>query len=191
MFLLCINPFVDLIDMLCDSRRISKTCLCADDVGAALQQLQDLRILFQIFRLCARISRMELKPSKCFLVITCITLSDEVKSAVKAWLANHIPEWVDFHIVSTGKYLGAWLGIEGEQKTWEEPAKKFQKRTIEISEGKAPSLPTIIRYNERCVPVFSYISQISLPPLPVQFPRLSRPVFRGSSTFRGIVWEGS
>ena len=53
----------------------------------------------------------------------------------------------------------AWEG-GGDVCTWDALAKKFLDRAIEISDGDAPALPSIIRYNERVVSAFSYISQL-------------------------------
>ena len=43
LLLLCMNPFVDIINWLADGPKIAKTCLCADDIGSALKSLRDLK----------------------------------------------------------------------------------------------------------------------------------------------------
>ena len=44
------------------------------------------------------------------------------------------------------------------------PVKKYINRVQEIVVGSAPSTVSIIRYNQRAVPVLSYVSQFAIPP---------------------------
>ena len=150
---------------LSDGPKLSKTCVCADDVGSTLAQRRHLKIQYNIFRLCEVVSGMILKPSKCFLVITKVPLTEELVVAIRAWLRDNIPAWGDFQIVDTAKYLGVWIGRRGKQLTWTAPLAKFKTRVAEFFEGNAPSLQSVLRYNERALPVFSYVSQVCLPPL--------------------------
>ena len=164
LFLLALNSFVDLLNWLSDGPKLSRTVLCADDVGSALRKLEALKIQHSIFSLAQRVAGMHLKPTKCFLVVTAVALTEEIAAAIKAWLASNIPDWKDFHIVDTGKYLGIWLGKHAAQKTWEAPTRKYKQRVLEVFEGNAPSLPSVLLYNERVLPVFSYIAQVFHPP---------------------------
>ena len=43
------------------------------------------------------------------------------------------------------------------------PIKKFVNRVHEVSIGKAPAAVVVIRYNQRVLPVFSYVSQFAIP----------------------------
>ena len=43
LFVLCVNPFVDLVIRRCDAPKLSVTRICADDFGSALQSLMVLK----------------------------------------------------------------------------------------------------------------------------------------------------
>ena len=75
--LLAMNPFVELINRLCDAPNLWRTCVCADDIGSALKSLDTLRIQHSIFRLAARVANMHLKPSKCFIIVSCVQLTPD------------------------------------------------------------------------------------------------------------------
>ena len=51
LFLLCVNPFVDLVILRCDIPRLSVTRICADDFGSALRSLSVLKIQATVFSL--------------------------------------------------------------------------------------------------------------------------------------------
>ena len=110
LFLLALNPFIDLFNYLSDGPKLSRSCMCADDVGSALRALKHMTIQHSIFKCAAKTSGMILKPSKCYIIISVVELTSELKSAVQAWLAQNIPEWTDFKVVAAGKYLGVFLG---------------------------------------------------------------------------------
>ena len=164
LFVLIMNPFLDLINFVSDGPGLSKSCMCADDIGSALSALSSLSRQYSVFQLMRRTSGMRLKPSKCFLVLSVAELSPELLIRVRNWLAANIPEWKDFQIVSAGKYLGVYLGKEGAEITYSKISDKYLERCNELTEGVAPPLPTIIKYNERVATVFSYVSQVILPP---------------------------
>jgi len=159
LFLLATNPFVFLINMLSDGPGLSKSCFCADDVGSALNALKSLKTQCSIFRLAAKVSQMELKPSKCYIVVSVCSLSDNLKHIIQTWLAENVPEWKDFRIVSAAKYLGVFLGVDGANISYLAPTQKYFDRVEDISGASAPALGGILRYNERAVSVFSYVSQ--------------------------------
>ena len=56
-----------------------------------------------------------------------------------------VPEWRDFQVVSTGKYLGVWLGRDAAACSYEAPVEKYGERILEVFEGKAPALPSILQ----------------------------------------------
>ena len=85
-------------------------------------------------------------------------------------------------IVDSGKYLGVYLGVDGSEKTFKVCEEKYLSRCVDICLSVASALLTIVRYNERAVPVFSYVSQVLLHP---DIPRLKRLEQRGShNTFK-------
>ena len=174
LFLLALNPFVDLLNWLSDGPGPSTTCICADDVGSVLRRLKHIKVQYSIFKLAQEVAGMVLKPSKCFLVVSCIELTPEIVAAIRSWLKDNIPQWQDFQIVDTGKYLGIWLGRNSPTKTYEAPVEKFKQRVLQVFEGKSPSLPAVLQFNERVSPVFSYVSQVMLPPSSVDLESLEQ-----------------
>ena len=129
-----------------------------------------------IWKIASRVAGLVLKPSKCFLVVSCVPLTPFVKQAISHWLSVEIPAWKNMQIVVNGKYLGVYLGVGGSEKTFEVCEEKYLSRCFDISLSVASALPTIVRYNERAVPVFSYASQVLLHP---DVPRLKRLEQRG------------
>ena len=91
-------------------------------------------------------------------------LNDEFVAAVKLWLREHIPEFAEFQIAASGKYLGWHLGVDSATLSFHDPLAKFNKRVLEIADGKAPSTVAFLRYNERAVSVLSYVAQFAIPP---------------------------
>ena len=111
-----------------------------------------LKAQHSIFRTAATVSGMHLKPAKCFLIVSVVELTVELRNKIKQWLALEIPDWQDFNIVAAGR--------EYKQLSYEKPYIKYFSRVEELASSTSPSLPTIIRYNERVVTVFTYIAQV-------------------------------
>lgn len=168
------NPFVLLINMLSDGPKLSKSCFCADDVGSVFKALKTLKIHHSIFRIASRVSRMELKPAKCYLVVTRCNLSVHLKHAIRAWLTDNIPEWKDFQIVAAGKYLRVYIGVDGARITYRDPTHKYLDRVEGIAGSAAPTLGCVLQYNARVVTVFSYVSQIVQIPSTKEFAALEQ-----------------
>jgi hypothetical protein len=162
LFISGFNPFVWLINFISDGPKLSKTCVCADGVGSCLRALKHLKIQYNVWKLAARVANLCLKPSKCFLVVTKFVLTDGVKLSISNWLRAEIPAWKDFQIVSSGKYLGVFLGVDGIRQTFDPVESKYLSRCYDLSQSVATALPSVIRYNGRCVPVFSYVAQVML-----------------------------
>ena len=164
LFLLCINPFVYMFESLSDGPGHSITRVCADDFASALLQLRTLFLHSSIFNLARKVAGLHLKPSKCVLIISCMFLSDDLKYAIRNWLVENIPEFSEFAICSYGKYLGWWLGVDSVNISYKAPLVKFVHRGEEVVGGKAPATTSIVRYNQRCIPVLSYVAQFAPPP---------------------------
>ena len=164
LFLLCVNPFIELFKDISDNPGFSITRVCADDFGSALECLERIRSQASIFKLAAAVAGLHLKPVKCVIIISCIELSDELVFAVKQWLAINVPDFKDFLIASSGKYLGWFLGVDAASISWQEPRLKFVDRVEGIVGAQAPATTSLLRYNQRAVPVLSFVSQFSHPP---------------------------
>ena len=111
-----------------------------------------------------KVSGIFLKPAKCFLVVSVAELSDDLVAAIKNWLLKSIPEWSEFNIASAAKYLGVYLGRDGAQLTFEQPITKYFERVEELAQSNAPSLPTLLKYNQWVASVNTYVSQVT--PIP-------------------------
>ena len=79
-------------------------------------------------------------------------------------------------VVDRGKYLGVYFGVGGCEKTFDACEENCLSRCFDFSLSVAPGLRTIIKYNERDVPVFSHVSQVLIYP---DTPRLKRFEQRG------------
>ena len=174
LFLLCVNPFIDIINELSDNPGFSVTRVCADDFGSAMDQLYRLKCQASIFRLAASVAGLHLKPCKCVIIVSCTPISDAIVNAIKAWLAHNVPDFKDFLISSSGKYLGWFLGVGSAKLSWQDPLQKFTDRVQEIVNANAPATTAILRFNQRAVPVLSFVSQFSNPPVSADLPKLDQ-----------------
>ena len=164
LFLLCVNPIIDLFRFLSDGPGLSVTRVCADDFGSALQSLYRLRCQASIFKLAEVVAGLFLKPAKCVIIVSCVELTDELEAAIRLWLSIKVPEFENFSIASSGKYLGYYLGVNSSLRSFQDPFEKLDQRVFEIVAGNAPVTSGIIRFNQRAVPVLSYVSQFAFPP---------------------------
>ena len=164
LFLLGINPIVELFVFLSDGPKLSVTRVCADDFGSAMRNLRTIKIQASIFRLAQRTTGMHLKPEKCVLIVSCGALSDQLVGWVRQWLHENVPEFKHFRIESSGKYLGWVLGLQSQELSFKEPLSKFADRVVEVVVGQAPCTVSLCRYNERAASVFSYVAQFSFAP---------------------------
>ena len=169
LFLLCINPFVHLFHMLSDVLKLSVTRVCADDFGSALKALKTLKIHASIFRLAVSVAGLHLKPSKCILIVSAFSLDEFLISAIRNWLAEHVPDFAVFNIASSGKYLGWYLGVDDVSNSFKGPVQKFGSRIEEIKSASAPAAVSFCRYNQRAIPVLSYVAQFAVPPQDFKF----------------------
>ena len=83
------------------------------------------------------------------------------------WLRNNLPDWANFKVASSAKYLGFFISPGAGAKMWEGPMKKLENRILAIKNGQASLALNAITYNTRVVPVTSYVAQ--LVPLPESF----------------------
>ena len=84
--------------------------------------------------------------------------------SIRNWLAVNVPQFVDIVIAESGKFLGWHLGRHSATLSYAAPIKKFSHRVQEICIGKAPVAVALVRYNQRVVPVLSYVAQFAVPP---------------------------
>ena len=150
LFLLCVNPFIDVVILRCDQPKLSVTRICADDFGSALRSLSVLKIQAPVSFLAARCAGLHLKPSKCVLIITICNLTEQLVSLIRAWLVVNVLEFADIIIASSGKFLGWHLGRQGAVLSFAAPIKKFCNRIHEIVAGKAPANPSVISTWSHC-----------------------------------------
>ena len=102
LFLLAINPIVDMFVYLSDGPKLSATRICADDFGTTLKRLHTLKRHASIFRVAAKACGLHLKPEKCVLIFTGIEITDEFIFSVRSWLKEHTPELADIRFASSG-----------------------------------------------------------------------------------------
>ena len=102
-----------------------------------------------VWKIASRVAGLVLKPSKCFLVVTCVPLTPTVRQAIAEWLRIEIPAWTNMQIVDSGKYLRVFLGVGGFEKTFNVCEDKYLSRCFDIRLSVASALLTIVRYNER------------------------------------------
>ena len=146
--------------------------VCADDIGAALHSLDGLVPCHEIFVEAKAISNLTLKPSKCVLVPLAEKFSQPLAENILSWLRSNLPDWSDFLIQCSAKYLGFMLGPASEATQWAGTIAKWRLRTIEIAGTHAAASVSAFLYNQRAPPVLTYKCQLL--PLPAQFRRIEK-----------------
>lgn len=108
-----------------------------------------------------RISGLALKPKKFVVVPLGKPPTVEFHKSVRDFLLGHVPELASFAVQDSAEYLGMLLGSSGgNNASWAKPLKNFRNRSQDISRtGIAPSFGTDL-YNQKAVPVTSYVSQL-------------------------------
>ena len=135
--------------------------------------LQDLKTQASIFRLAGTCAGLHLKPAKCVLIISACNLSEHLVASIRNWLIINLPAFKDIIIAESGQFLGWYLGRQSATLSFAAPVKKSVNRVHEIVMGSAPSTVSIIRYNQRAVPVLSYVSKFTIPPQSVNLEALA------------------
>ena len=82
---------------------------------------------------------------KCVFIISGCPVTDLVHDAVRNWLRHNIPEFSQFRIAISGKYLGWVLGRDGIKLSFEAPLAKFKERVAEVVSGRASAPIAILR----------------------------------------------
>ena len=54
------------------------------------------------------------------------------------------------------------FGVDSVAISFLDPVAKFNKRVLEISDGRAHSTVALLKYNERVVTVLSYVAQFAI-----------------------------
>ena len=85
---------------------LGRVFACADDIGAAISALHHLLPLARLFNLLRKVTGLTVKPSKCVMILTSITCTEQNIGHIRNRLHNNIPEWENMAVNSFGKYLG-------------------------------------------------------------------------------------
>lgn len=109
-------------------------------------------------------SGLVLKPTKCVLISLASFASVGNVAAVRAWLAEHVPERQDFKISNHGMYLVFQVGPLAGRVQWPSVRSKFQARVSAIQAQHEPAQLALRSYAVRAMSVFGYIAQLAVPP---------------------------
>ena len=109
-FVIAIDPLLFMFERRISDPSYGMVAACADDIGAFLEELQHLSILFEIFDVFGKASGLLLKPRKCVIILLSVVASDANIAPVKLWMKRHIPQWAPFCIAARGTRLssGPW-----------------------------------------------------------------------------------
>ena len=90
LFVICMDPLLNMFAEYIQNPSRSQIRACADDVGAALQRLSQLHILFKLFSEIEKAAGLTLKPAKCVIVL----LACEANSDTRLCLGEATTEFV-------------------------------------------------------------------------------------------------
>ena len=164
LFNFAIDPLLLVFSLLVVEPKIGEVRACADDLAAAVQNIQSLIMIHSIFDSFHRISGLRLNPDKCILILTCVNATPEAIARTRAWLRVHIPEWENIGIANHGKYLGIVLGPRANLHQWTEPLSKFKKSVSDINKANLPAALSVVNYNRKAATVLGYVAQVWPPP---------------------------
>jgi len=89
---------------------------------------------------------------------------DRVREYIRNLLIQNIPDWQNFKIESSAKYLGFYMGPKAGSKLWIAPISKWLMRTKEYANAHMNASLAAITYNSRSISVLGYIRQLFPPP---------------------------
>ena len=164
LFVLAIDPLLHLFERFVCSPGHGAIYACADDIGAALSEIRHLKILHKWFTKVTKASGLILKPAKCVLVLTTVSASEHNISRIREWLAVNIPEWSNFQIRSSAKYLGIHIGPKLGGLNWYAPICKFVARTEEVANRHLPLALASAQFASKALSVLGYVGQLMPPP---------------------------
>ncbi len=153
-FAIVIEPLLRLL-----SRNLLSTSLCcafADDIGIAITDF-DLEAprLRAAFLLIGKAANLWLKQRKCIIVP--LELSNDGFRTTHLAL---IPEWSEFDIQRTAKYLGIFLGHDAAAKNWTAPFNKYHSRVLLVKSNHTNLLYSIVHHNIHASSVLSFAAQL-------------------------------
>ena len=172
LFALALDPFLTWMVIVVEIPDLGRIRVCADDVGSSLRKLSVLLALRPVFAAIRAAAGPSLKPRKCVIVPTDSPFSAELASRIKAWLKESIPQWADFRIEPSARYLGFYLGPQSADKQWDAPLDKFSSRALLAADAHTATSISSFRFNARAAPVLGYLAQ--LVPLPRSFRALEK-----------------
>ena len=138
---------------------------CADDLGAAVEDIRVLIDLEGAFATIQRVAHLKLKPKKCWYapvyeLANALTIFD-----IKEWLAEFVPAWAAFEVAPALKYLGFWLGPGAGACVWSAPVAKWQKTAAAIGHSERTPAVAALAYNVRAVTTLGYVAQLARQPV--------------------------
>ena len=89
---------------------------------------------------------------------------NRVREYIRNWLILNIPDWQNFQIDSSAKYLGFHMGPKAGSKLWIAPISKWLMRIKDYGNAHMNATLAAITYNTRAISVLGYIGQLFPPP---------------------------
>jgi len=136
----------------------------ADDIAVVCNRIWImLPGLARLFKIMEQISNLKLKTSKCVLV----PLWGYCDRLFKTLLKECVPAWSDMNVAKYAKYVGYSIGPGAGQRTWTEPAAKYEKRCRDVKGMGMGLLVSVRMYNQMCITVLSHVMQLYMAPTQV------------------------
>ena len=153
LFVVAIDPLLHMFKLQLESPSLAKVRACADDIGMALSQLRHLPIAQKVFASFKCVSGLNLKATKCIIILSSFLASPPNCTAVRDWLSVHCPGWEDMLVCNSAKYLGIHLGPHCGRDQWKKAIAKFKDRVDAINALHLPAGLAKVQYSSRALPV--------------------------------------
>ena len=155
LFTISIDAFMRALQKLAaDEARVAA---CADDIGLVVGAAGILGHFEALYSRLESLSRLTLKPPKCITVPLGAPFSDALALTVKLAISRAAPRWSGFSIQASATYLGWRMGPCAQIAQWADALAKYRHRVEMIATTNVMPFWAMKLYNERCVPVLSYL----------------------------------
>eukprot|EP00959_Pyramimonas_sp_CCMP1952_P121227 2534774-Pyramimonas_sp.AAC.1 len=130
----CDEPFVKAMQVLLRPCCRSAVGVCADNVGATLQQRALLKGMWHVFRSADVLGGLRLKLHECVTIPLGGEFSPELEKDMRQCLMARVPSWAAMSVAASGEYLGVQVGpAADEHSIWRKAAAKWTLRVLELA----------------------------------------------------------
>ena len=159
-FVLCLDPFLRMLATLLPDIRHELRAFADDMAIVVLHLLRALPILHDTFHLLRRATRLRLNAKKTVI----IPLWKGGAFDARRFLVDTLPGMGDAKVAYFGKYLGIYIGPDGDTRRWDSLCSKFSQRANMSQHLSSHFLHAVLHYRTYTFSTACYLIQFHSPP---------------------------